>query len=97
MSAAFMSDKKLAANEALIFKLLEAAANRGEACPSNALLASHMGFASKSGPVKVMKNLERAGMISVQRYQRDRVVCITSTNKRTATPVKPTKHWRGLS
>ena len=74
-------------------RLLENAAERGDQCPGNAFIAGAIGAGSISAPPEVIKGLEKKGYISVQRFQRSRVVTICATGKQTAA-VRDEVHWR---
>lgn len=74
--------------------ILTAAAKSGEPCPSNEALAAVFGFASVSGPVKILSKLERKKLIRVERFNSARVVEILATGARTATPRDTKPHWR---
>jgi len=70
----------------IIFAMIENAAERGEPCPTNAVLATAIGASSMSGPVKFVNQLIEDGAIRVERSQRARVVTIVATGKTTALP-----------
>ena len=74
----------LSQRETLVMRLLENAAERGDQCPGNAFIAGAIGAGSISAPPEVIKGLEKKGYISVQRFQRSRVVTICATGKQTA-------------
>ena len=83
----------LSQRETLVMRLLENAAERGDQCPGNAFIAGAIGAGSISAPPEVIKGLEKKGYISVQRFQRSRVVTICATGKQTAA-VRDEVHWR---
>lgn len=65
-------------------RILEAAANNGTECPSNADLADMLGYAAPNKASGVVSLLEAMGFIKVQRGRRNRVVTIVKTGARTA-------------
>lgn len=72
--------------ERIIYDMLVNAAEHGDPCPANTLLAVAIGASSVSGPVKYIHGLTDKGLIQVKRSQRTRVVTITATGKSTAKP-----------
>lgn len=72
------------------------AAEAGEPCPTNDQLANLCGFLSPSGGSTALSELEKLGLIKVQRGQASRVVTIVATGKRTAGKV-PRPHWRHMT
>jgi len=79
-----------------IFDRLNLAAERGEICPIADELQEIAGVQSVSTTVALMHSLEEDKRITVERYQRSRVVTITGTGKSTATPNDMTPHWRSI-
>lgn len=72
--------------EQIIYDMLAKAAERGDQCPSNAVLAVAIGANSISGPVRYVNDLAAKGIIRVERSQRFRIVTIVATGKSTAKP-----------
>ena len=66
-----------------IFVILRQAAERGETCPTNAILAERFGV-SRQRVISAFNFLECNGMIRAERVNSSRVVTICSTGKRTA-------------
>lgn len=77
-----------------VLPLLEAAANAGDPCPTNRLIADILGWRSTAQSVAAIIALERAGAIAIQRFRASRIVTIIATGKSTATPTDITPHWR---
>jgi len=77
-----------------VYSALVRAAEAGAPCPTNLVLCYMTGHASPSSVINAIKRLEEAGTISVQRFQRDRVVTITATGQKTAAPACTKPHWR---
>ena len=73
--------------ERIIYDMLAKAAEHGDECPSNAVLATAIGASSMSGPVKYVNSLTEKGFIAIIRSQRTRVVTITATGQSTAKPL----------
>lgn len=67
-----------------IYDAIERAANAGEPCPSNGVLAEIAGLSGIGTPSILVKRLEEAGAIEVERGGRSRVVTIGATGRRTA-------------
>lgn len=80
--------------EGRVYRALFRAANRGDACPSQAVLAMIVGYESEGGTVKLLQRLEARGMIRVERFNRSRRVTIVATKKRTAKTGETEPHWR---
>lgn len=74
-----------------IFAIIRDAADRGECCPSNAILAQRFGVGS-SVIVNALHFLESVGMIVVSRSNASRIVTIRATGKQTAGKVYA-PHW----
>lgn len=64
--------------------LIAAAAEHSLPCPSNDAIAGACGFSSSSRASLLIANLERAGLIRVERFQNSRVVTIAATGETTA-------------
>ncbi len=79
--------------EAVILAALTDAADHGRRCPTNEELGALLDF-GLSAPPGIMARLERQGLITVERYQRERRVTIVSTGKATAQVNTPALHWR---
>lgn len=76
------------------YRLIFAAAEAGKPCPTNEALAVAMGCESPWVGQKVVGQLEEAGWITVERFNKARVATIKDTGKSTARPKNPTPHWR---
>jgi len=76
--------------EQIIYDMLVNAAERGDTCPANTLLAVSADT-TPSGATNLINKLLKRGLIAVERTRRSRVVTITATGKRT----KPTDLHRG--
>lgn len=74
-----------------IFAILKQAAERGEACPTNAALRERFGV-GQSVISNALAFLEANGMISVERGNDQRVVTIRATGHKTAGEVRK-PHW----
>lgn len=80
--------------EAVVLRMLNAAAEAGVRCPTNQEIADALGMASTGGPARLVAALEDFGVISVRRYQVTRVVTISASGKSTAAPASSQPHWR---
>jgi predicted transcriptional regulator len=76
----------LGREQAQIYAMLNAAAERGEPCPVNVDLEMAVGFSSCSMASKIIGQLEAKGHIVVERSQKARRVMITATGKWTPWP-----------
>jgi hypothetical protein len=76
------------------FAAIEAAANEGRRFPTADDLMEAIGCESHASTVNVVARLELRGLITVERFQRERVGTIVATGKRTAEPKTRAKHWR---
>jgi len=74
----------LAPAERIAYQLINHAAEHGQPCPVNIDLEVATGFNSTSMGPKLVRKLERRGLIRVSRYQRFRLVEIVATGKQTA-------------
>lgn len=79
-----------------VYRALVRAANRGDHCPTNEMLSIIVNYESASGPVELLKRLERVGLIKVSRHQRSRQVTIINTGKKTRPCTNETPHWRSI-
>lgn len=70
--------------ERIAYRLIHHAAERGYPCPVNIDLEVAAGFNSSSMGPKLVRMLERRGLIRVSRFQRFRLVEIVATGKTTA-------------
>jgi hypothetical protein len=76
-----------------VFHMLERAAELGDECPSNSVIAATIDCSSLSMGPRILNQLTKAGLITVQRGNASRIVTIAATGKCTAGIVtKP--HWR---
>jgi hypothetical protein len=78
-----------------VMRILVAAADAGEPCPSNLTIASAVGSSSMATGASCIALLESMNLISVERGNCSRVVTIVATGKRTAGKVAK-GHWRDL-
>lgn len=74
-----------------IFAVIRDAAERGERCPTNAVLAERFGVGT-TVIVNALHFLESCGMIVVTRSNATRIVTIRATGKQTAGKVHG-PHW----
>jgi len=79
-----MEDSSVTPKEQIIYEMLANAAERGDPCPTNCLLAA-AADSTPSGVSAYVSKLEAKGLIKVQRYRMSRVVLITDTGKSTKT------------
>ena len=75
---------ELAPAERIAYQLINHAAEHGYPCPVNIDLEVATGFNSTSMGPKLVRKLERRGLIRVSRFQRFRLVEIVATGKHTA-------------
>ena len=75
-------------------RMLTAAANAGDPCPTNRELMEAIGAQTISGGANVVHFLEVAGIIRVTRFSCQRQITIVATGKSTAIVGKPNRHWR---
>lgn len=91
MSASVEQREHAVERASRIFAFIRDAADRGERCPSNAVLAERFGCGTPT-IVNALHFLESVGMIEVSRSASTRVVTIRATGKRTCGGIgKP--HW----
>lgn len=90
------ADDRVSALEArrIIFEALKRTAERGDECPNFEILNELCNYSSSSSSPYQVRQLEASGKISVIRYQRSRVVEITSTGHRTKASRETLPHWR---
>jgi len=74
----------LAPAERIAYQLINHAAEQGHPCPVNIDLEVATGFNSTSMGPKLVRKLERRGLIRVSRFQRFRLIEIVATGKQTA-------------
>lgn len=74
-----------------IFALIRQAAERGEACPTNKVLATRFACGTQT-IVSALHFLESCGMIRIRRGNDHRVVTICASGKQTVGRVKA-PHW----
>lgn len=79
-----VDDAALRPAERIAYRLIHHAAERGYPCPVNIDLEVATGFNSSSMGAKLVRMLERRGLIRVSRFQRFRLVEIVATGKQTA-------------
>ena len=87
----------LTPREKAILEAVTRAAENGEACPSNAILACITDCESISAPVRNLQMLEKKGLIKVVRFQRARQVTILASGRKTKEPDLKQPHWRSRS
>jgi DNA-binding FadR family transcriptional regulator len=75
-----------------LFRIISQAADHGERCPTNKMLAERIGYKSASTVGEAISFLAVAGMITVERANNARVITITATGKKTAGEVKNPHH-----
>lgn len=68
--------------EQIVYDMLANAAERGDPCPNNCLLATAVGT-TPAGASAYVNKLEARGLIQVHRSRRARVVVICDTGQRT--------------
>jgi DNA-binding transcriptional regulator YhcF (GntR family) len=91
MAASTEQREHAVSRSAKLFALLKQAADRGEACPTNRVLAERFGCGT-ARVVSAFHFLESNGMIAVERDNDHRVVTIRATGHRTSGTIgKP--HW----
>lgn len=78
---------------ARVVQIIAEAARAQRPCPTNEALAATLGYGSTSSVARLVRKAELAGLIHVQRGQRDRVVSARDGRWRTAGAVT-TPHWR---
>jgi hypothetical protein len=83
MPASASSQQHAVERAGKIFAILRQCAERGEICPTNAILAERFGVRT-GAIVSGINFLECNGMIEVERTRNTRVVTICSTGKQTA-------------
>lgn len=83
----------LAPRDRVVYAMLVRAAEAGEPCPCNAEIAAVLGSTSVGAASECVSRLERDGWIAVERGNRQRVVTILATGRRTA-GVIAAPHWR---
>ena len=83
----------LAPTERLALSLIEAAANAGEVCPSNAVIAQRIG-AGLAKASDVVLRLEKKGWIRVERFMAGRAVTIVTSGRATRWDHARTPHVR---
>jgi len=71
-----------------VLAIVSAAADAGEVCPTNPVLAARMGWASVASASRAVADLERAGLVRVERTRVWRIVTIVATGRSTA--------WNGM-
>ena len=76
--------KTITPRDQRMLDLLTAAAEAGDACPTNDQLCGEMGMGSIGAPPQVMNRLVARGMITVERFSQSRVVTIVASGKATA-------------
>jgi hypothetical protein len=76
--------KRLDGSEQVVFDLLVAAAAASEPCPSNETICRAVGARSLATGARFVAALEAAGVITVERAHKSRVVTIVATGNRTA-------------
>ncbi len=74
----------LGAAERIAYRLINHAAETGRPCPVNIDIEVATGFNSSSMGPKLVRKLERRGLIRVSRFQRFRLIEIVATGKQTA-------------
>lgn len=80
--------------ENVIINMITAAATKGEACPSNAVMAGALGVTPQSA-INIMKRMETAGTIKVRRASQSRIVTIVETGATTAGEIRAERSYAG--
>lgn len=81
-----------------LFEMLTVAARLGAPCPTNSEIADRLGLTKPEIAVDLMKLLEQRGRITVERFQRSRVVTIVESGLATERPLvlpEPYRERRG--
>lgn len=89
------SAEQTLADQTLVFAILQKAAEKGEACPTNRELAEQISVMSPSSATNAVAALVRRGLITVARGSSSRVVTIVATGRSTQGRV-PKPHWRDV-
>lgn len=82
------------AAEKLVMDMIANAADHGDACPSNTLLATALGMTPQAA-IKIVKRLEETGQITVRRASQSRIVTITATGATTGGNDAPERSFAG--
>jgi hypothetical protein len=77
-----------------VFEVLADAAARGAPCPTNKEISDTVGLLTASNASEMVRRLEAAGRIRVNRFSCTRVIEIVATGARTAMPANTRPHWR---
>lgn len=78
----------------VVMSILRRAAENGDECPGNALIATAIGSNSPSGGSNIIAFLEANGMISVERSRTARVVTICATGQKTRGNIAARANYR---
>jgi hypothetical protein len=87
----------MTAMESDLLAWLEHCARLGEPCPRNDEICGRFNFGSGATASRMIKNLEAAGTIRVERFQTSRMVTIIATGDSTQRPANTAPHWRDRS
>jgi SOS-response transcriptional repressor LexA len=79
---------------AILFDMIEKAAEAGESCPSTNEIADTFGFASTASSHRLMCELVDAGLIEVVTFTNGRTATIVATGRSTKPPKSKGLHWR---
>lgn len=82
------------AAEQVMIDMIASAAAKGEACPSNNMMAVALGVTPQS-VINIMKRMEDAGRIKVRRSSQSRIVTIIETGAVTGGAIKPARSYAG--
>ena len=83
-TVAFMSKAELTAKENVVFDLIQDAAEAGRPCPGNKLFAAIFGTVDFAGFSRILRALERKGLIAVEaRGRLPRVVTLLASGRKT--------------
>lgn len=85
--------ERTAAQDAAVLAAITRAAENGQPCPTNDVLAGLISADSAATSVKVMRRLEKRGLIVVERFGMSRIVTVVESGKRTTGEPKRV-HWR---
>lgn len=84
---------QLGDKDRVIYTSVRHAAERGQECPSNPVLAVIADYSSISSPVASLKRMQRLGLLHVERFAHSRVVTFPDGMSTKATS-ESNPHWR---
>lgn len=77
-----------------VYDIAVDAAERGIVMPTNKEIAAKVGYEQMARASQALANLRSRGKISIEAFQMSRIITITETGKKTATPKNVAPHWR---